>query len=116
MDCSTFYGSHVYVSPMSESTFYGSHVYVSPMSESANVLLDHFECKTFEIIDVMTPENVKILSGKQNALRRNGPAVTSQKCECRTAGWKWRKSHRHNHYKIFKENHNAYSIVIKKAR
>ena len=64
---------------------------VSSKSQSVDVLLDHFECKTSKIIDVITPEKVKILSGKQKAPWRNSPAVTNQKRERRKAESKQRK-------------------------
>ena len=83
---------------------------------SVNELVDNFNCKITNIIDNLAPIKTKVVSGKKKSPWRNTMSIRIQKGECRKAERRWRKSHLHVHYDIYKERLRIYNVELRNAR
>ncbi|KAK0138542.1 hypothetical protein N1851_024924 [Merluccius polli] len=87
-----------------------------PSPSSTDDLVDNFNSKIVNDIDVVAPSKVKIISGKQKAPWRNVASVTAQKRRAGKHERIWRKTKLHVHHDSYKESLRAYNLEIKSAR
>ncbi len=85
-------------------------------AESVDLILDSFNSKVENVIDVISPVKVYKKNGRQKSSWRKSTAVQRMKRQCRKAERMWRKTKLEIHYSIYKDSLHAFNEKQATAR
>ncbi len=88
----------------------------SNSADSIDLLLDSFNSKVKNVIDVIAPEKVSKKTGRQKSPWRKSTAAQNMKRQCRKAERMWRKTKLDIHYSIYKDSLHAFNVELATAR